>query len=498
MVENKRGIKLDGKIFCVGLSIISCVILAFFVGFNFGETIVYTHFFYIPILLAGLWYQKKAIYVALFLGVVHIIVTYFAPPPLSLNEFGRAIMFMAVAYVIGIVSEKEATEANKLLESHEKLTKIVDGSSISTFVINSEHKITHWNTAIEMLTGTKREEVIGTDKQWISFYPAKRPVMADLLVDGAPESEFQEKYDDKYDKSSLIKGAYEGLDFFPTLGAEGKWLLFTAAPLRDPNGNPAGAIETLQDLTERKLAEEDRKRLLNELEAKNRELENFTYTVSHDLRSPLYAIQGFACLMSEELEQGNTENMGNSLKRIETSATKMDRLLKDTLKLSRIGRMTNPPENVPFGAIVKDALEQTAEHIKSSGAEISVATDLPAVFVDRMRIAEMLVNLITNSIKYRDEQRTPKIEIGYRVEGEDTVFFMKDNGIGIDPRQYEKVFELFYRGGSSGNGTGAGLAIVKRIIEVHGGRIWVESEIGKGCTICFTLPVRLDKNISLQ
>jgi signal transduction histidine kinase len=98
------------------------------------------------------------------------------------------------------------------------------------------------------------------------------------------------------------------------------------------------------------------------------------------------------------------------------------------------------------------------------------------------------VNLITNSIKYRDDQRTPKIEIGYRVEGADTVFFVKDNGIGIDPSQHEKVFDLFYQVESRGDGTGAGLAIVKRIVEVHGGRIWIESESDKGCTVYFTLP----------
>ena len=141
-------------------------------------------------------------------------------------------------------------------EAEERLTKIVDGSSIPTFVINSEHKITHWNTAVESLTGLKREEVVGTDKQWLPFYLEKRPVMADLIVDKAPASEFEDKYGEKYKKSSLIEGAYEALDFFPTLGEEGKWLLFTAAPLRDSEGTVIGAMETLQDITEQKDAEE--------------------------------------------------------------------------------------------------------------------------------------------------------------------------------------------------------------------------------------------------
>ena len=141
-------------------------------------------------------------------------------------------------------------------EAEEKLAKIVDGSSIPTFVINGEHKITHWNAAVESLTGLKRGEVVGTDKQWLPFYPEKRPVMADLIVDKAPASEFEDKYGDKYKKSSLIEGAYEALDFFPTLGEEGKWLIFTAAPLKDSEGTVIGALETLQDITEQKEAEE--------------------------------------------------------------------------------------------------------------------------------------------------------------------------------------------------------------------------------------------------
>lgn len=114
--------------------------------------------------------------------------------------------------------------------------------------------------------------------------------------------------------------------------------------------------------------------------------------------------------------------------------------------------------------------------------------DLPTVHVDRMRIAEVLVNLIENSIKYMGLQGRPEIEIGRRIEGNKNVFFVKDNGIGIDPSQHDKVFELFYKIDNKSEGTGVGLAIVKRIIEVHGGHMWIESELGKGCTVAFTLP----------
>jgi signal transduction histidine kinase len=175
---------------------------------------------------------------------------------------------------------------------------------------------------------------------------------------------------------------------------------------------------------------------------------------------------------------------------IEDTAIKMNDLLNDTLKLSRIGRTIYPPEDVSFGEVVEEALEQAGGEIKSNNIEVSVAKDFPGVHVDRIRIIEVLVNLISNGIKYMGDQPNPKIEIDHRIDidGSETVFFVRDNGMGIAPNQHRKVFDLFYQVEKKSEGTGAGLAIVKRIIEVHGGQIWIESKIGKGCTVCFTLP----------
>jgi len=128
-------------------------------------------------------------------------------------------------------------------------------------------------------------------------------------------------------------------------------------------------------------------------------------------------------------------------------------------------------------------------HEEVKNAKVTVKEDLPIVKVDRMRFVEVLVNLLENSVKYMGDQPQPEIEIGRRLDGGNTVFFVQDNGIGIDPSQHDKVFELCYKVDKSSDGTGAGMAIVKRIIEVHGGRIWIESELGKGCTVCFTLPL---------
>ena len=267
--------------------------------------------------------------------------------------------------------------------------------------------------------------------------------------------------------------------------------LITSVAKRDENGNVIGYQGTIRDITEQKRAEEERERLVNELEAKNAELDRFTCTVSHDLRSPLMTVKGFTKMLRKDLEKNNREKLEGDLEYISDAAAKMEHLLNDTLELSRIGRIVNPPEDVPFGEIVREALKQTAEQIKSSGVELSVAEEFPVVHVDRTRVEEMLVNLIVNSINYRGNQPHPRIEIGYRVAGKETVFFVKDNGIGIDESEHENVFELFFRADTSGGeGTGAGLAIVKRIIEVHGGRIWLESELDQGCTVCFTLPTK--------
>jgi sensor domain CHASE-containing protein/nitrogen-specific signal transduction histidine kinase len=225
-----------------------------------------------------------------------------------------------------------------------------------------------------------------------------------------------------------------------------------------------------------------------ELAGRNTEMERFIYTVSHDLRTPLISVSGLLGFLKQDAEKGDLEQMNADFRMANEAITNMDQLLLETLELSRIGRVVNPPEDVPFGEIVEDALRQTGEKIRSKGCKISVAQNLPVIHVDRMRIIEVLVNLIENSLKYMGLQANPEIEIGQRIDGKGKIFFVRDNGIGIDPSQHDKIFELFYKVDKKSEGSGAGLAIVKRIIEVHGGSIWIESEMGHGCTVCFTLP----------
>ncbi len=246
---------------------------------------------------------------------------------------------------------------------------------------------------------------------------------------------------------------------------------------------------------DRRVATELRESLIAELEAKNDELERFTYTVSHDLKAPLVTIRGFLGFLKEDAaavasDPAAAGRVDRDVGRIDDAAAKMAGLLEDLLALSRIGRQTGQLEDVALGEIAREARELVAGAIAQGGVEVEIASDLPAVCGDRVRLVELVQNLIENAVRYMGDQPSPRIEIEMRVTAATPVFFVRDNGIGIDPRYHEKVFGLFERlDPQATEGTGVGLALVQRIVELHGGRIWVESEgEGQGSTFCFTLP----------
>lgn len=262
-------------------------------------------------------------------------------------------------------------------------------------------------------------------------------------------------------------------------------------PIFDDHGNVVQMIEYALDITDRKKVEAEREALIAELEAKNTELEQFTYTVSHDLKSPLITINGFIGLLAKDLTAGDTQRIKADIARISDAAEKMGRLLEELLELSRIGRVVNPPEQLLFGELAQEAVELTAGRLAEANIKVDFASGLPTVFGDRSRIRQLIENLVDNAAKFMGDQSTPRIEIGTRLNDREIIFYVRDNGIGIDPKYHRKIFELFDKLDPKSNGTGVGLAIVKRIVETHGGRIWVESKgTGKGSTFCFTIPKR--------
>jgi signal transduction histidine kinase len=238
-----------------------------------------------------------------------------------------------------------------------------------------------------------------------------------------------------------------------------------------------------QQVTERELAEAACRRT-------NTELENFVRVVSHDLKNPIFSIQGFSALLVKKYQ----EKLGNKgqlyLDQIRASARQMERLVSDLLELARMGQVVSSFKAVPCLEIVRSVTTGMKDRLDDSGIELVVADDLPTIHCDAQRIYQVFQNLLVNAIKFQDGTRAPEIEIGYEDRDESYLFYVKDNGIGIDPKHHGKIFEMFHRlkEVKHEEGTGLGLSIVERIVSNHGGTVWVESEKGEGATFYFTLP----------
>ncbi len=228
-----------------------------------------------------------------------------------------------------------------------------------------------------------------------------------------------------------------------------------------------------------------------ELEARNAEMERFHYSLSHDLKSPLVTIRGFLGVLKKQAAGGGLESSRRTLLRIRGAARTMGRLLEEVLELSRIGRVEGSPEAISLAELARQAVAEVTGAAGAGGLEIEIDPGLPVVRGHRHRLAEALSELIDNAVKFMGSQRRPRIEIGVRDDGDDRVIYVRDNGNGIEARYRDKVFGLFDRLDHGAGGTGFGLARVRKIVELHGGRIWVESGgPGRGSTFCFTLDAR--------
>jgi len=267
------------------------------------------------------------------------------------------------------------------------------------------------------------------------------------------------------------------------------WVETTKTPIRNQRGDVIGTTGIARDISERKTTEMERERFITELAAKNAELERFTYTVSHDLKSPLVTITGFLGYLDQDARAGKFDTFTRDMNRIRQAVDKMQTLLNDLLELSRIGRIINEPIETDFGSIVRDTLALLNGAIAARNVNIVFTDEGQKVFGDRVRLLEVIQNLVENAIKFMGEQSQPEIQIGsIKNEQGKQVFYVRDNGIGIEQQYQDRIFGLFNKLDTNTEGTGIGLTLVKRIIEVHNGEIWLESEPGKGTTFFFTLP----------
>jgi PAS domain S-box-containing protein len=368
--------------------------------------------------------------------------------------------------------KEKLISAEHLHESEERFRDFFDNAPIGKSMTAPDGQLHRVNHALCNLLGYSQEELHG-----MTFASITHP---DDLADSVEHVR------------SIFAGerdSWETDKRYVTRDGRTIWAHVITRLQRDRNNKPLFLMTHVQDITESLRSQKEREVLLSEYEAKNIELERFNYTVSHDLRSPLITIRGFLGMLEDDIIKGDTQQAKSDIQRIDIAATKLMQMLDELLELSRIGRMTNPPVDVSMGDIFADAAELLTANLMTRSIKIIVAPDLPKVHCDRHRLVEAMQNLLDNAVKSLKDQPVPIIEIGYRIENGEPVFFVRDNGIGIDSRYLEKIFGLFDKLDPTTSGTGIGLTITHRIIELHGGKIWAESDgIGLGSTFLFTLP----------
>jgi PAS domain S-box-containing protein len=360
------------------------------------------------------------------------------------------------------ITERKRVE-EELRKGEEKYSTLVE-SSLTGIYIDQDEKVVFANNTFAEIYGYPKEELIGMET-WKLVHPEDRALTDDMRARRLKG----ENVPTEYEARGLTK-----------LG-ETIWIKRRNTRI-EYQGKPA-ILGNIADITEQKGVEEELRKI-------NEELENFVRIVSHDLKTPIISVQGFASrllkIRGDEMEAKERKY----LEQIRTSANRMELLVSDLLSLSRVGRVVSTFEEVPSLQIVTNAASSLRDRIKKNEIEIVVEKDLPTIYCDGERIYQVFENLLSNAVKFLQGTGNPKIEVGYEERVAFHQFYVRDNGIGIEPKYHRKIFEMFHRlqEVKDQEGSGLGLAIVHRIIDHHGGKVWVESEKGKGSTFYFTLP----------
>ena len=345
------------------------------------------------------------------------------------------------------------------------LKAIIDAADDAIISKDLNGIITSWNKSAERLFGYTEAEAIGQ--------PITMLIPPDRLGE-EPQIIARIKSGERVDHVETIRRRKNGTEIEVSL---------TISPVRDGTGNIVGASKIARDIT-------DRKRADAEIRRANRALEQFAYSASHDLQEPLRAIKIYSELLtkrhSDKLDGEALEFLGF----LRSGATRMEALVRDLLAFTRISKLDVAPDRVDANAALSQALEGLEGAIGESGAHITVDGPLPCVIIHERHLQQLFQNLIGNAIKYRHPERAPVVHISAERQATCTVFSVTDNGIGIAPAYRETIFDLFKRLHTVDeySGTGLGLAICQRLVDQYHGRIWVESELGKGSAFKFTLP----------
>jgi PAS domain S-box-containing protein len=386
---------------------------------------------------------------------------------------------------------QELSVSREALEAQTRMFKLVlDSMGEGLIAADRDGRFLIWNDSAKKLMGRDASDL--PTEQWTPHYQV-------FLSDGVTPC--------PPDRLPLVRALHgESVQVEMMVqqpgGAEGVFLEVSARPLKDDHGNLGGGVAVLRDITDRKAAERQVQELNQNLEARviertaelkaaNRELEAFTYSVSHDLRAPLRHISGFTRIMVEKFGPSMPAEARQHLQLIEQGASRMGELVDELLKLARLGRQSLAMKVTGLNALVEDVVALLAP--ETEGRQVKWKIDeLPFVECDPILMRQVFQNLISNALKYSRPRSPAVIEIGQTKKEGKNVIFVKDNGVGFEMKYADKLFGVFQRLhlAEEFEGTGIGLATVERIIQKHGGRVWVEAELDHGATFYFTLGSR--------
>lgn len=275
-------------------------------------------------------------------------------------------------------------------------------------------------------------------------------------------------------------------------------LFWTEVTIRKANihGKPM-LLATVRNIDERKQSEDLLAQQSQDIKQRNMEMERFNYTVSHDLKTPLVTIETFLGFLQADLKNQDAPAIDKDIGYIRSATGRMAELLDSLLRIAKVGHISDTPEKMTFNELLADVMTLVAGNVSTDDIHIDLSDNDLLLFGDRVRLIEIWQNLIDNAIKYRGEQSQTIIEVGLEQQNGETVFFVRDNGMGIDPNYREKIFGMFDQLDKNSSGSGLGLALVKRVVEIYGGHIWVESQgPGTGSCFYFTLPDALSEGES--
>jgi PAS domain S-box-containing protein len=383
-------------------------------------------------------------------------------------NFGGKDARLAVA--TDITDQKKAEDALK--ESEERFRLIVSNiKDYAIIVLNPGGQITSWNGGAQRIKGYKADEIVG--QHFSIFYPPE-----DISV-GKPTIELN---------SAREEGRFEDDSWRVRKDGSRFWANVVVTPLRDDVGTLRGFVKITRDVTEKRKAEQEIVRRSLELEATNKELEAFSYSVSHDLRAPLRAIEGFSQALHEDYHQQLDDTAKDYLRRIRSATHRMAELIDDLLNLSRVTRAEMHKERIDLSKLASEVAQELNCREPKRAISLKIAEGLQAEGDSRL-IRVALQNLIGNAWKFTSKRPQAEIEFGQQFSNGDRTYFVRDNGAGFDQSYASRLFGAFQRLHAANEfpGTGIGLATVQRIIHRHGGSVWAEGIVNRGATIYFTL-----------